>query len=209
MSGTDWQVWHADYGDPGSALSQRLAVVQTQIEAWLDATAPRPVTVTSVCAGDGRDLLDVLHRRGDQARVTTTLVELDADLADAAASAAGDLPGVTVRCADAGSTDVYAGCGPADLLLLCGVFGNISDEDAAGTVAGLPSLCAPGATVLWTRHRRPPDLTRALRAWFGHAGFAEQSFTAPNDRTWSVGVHRLRGAASALQPGQRLFSFIR
>ncbi len=209
MAGTDWRAWHADYADPASALSQRLAVVQAQIAQWLDRTAPEPVMVTSVCAGDGRDLLGVLTGRSDAARVTATLVELDADLAATAASAAADLPGVSVRCADAGGIEAYAGCAPADLLLLCGVLGNVSDEDAAGTVAALPGLCAPGATVVWTRHRREPDLTPAIRGWFTAAGFAEESFTAPDDRIWSVGVHRLTGPPQPLSEGRRLFSFVR
>jgi hypothetical protein len=167
------------------------------------------VAVTSVCAGDGRDLLDVLTGRPDSARVTATLVELDRDLVGAAASAAANLPGVSVRCADAGSTDAYAGCAPADLLLLCGVLGNVSDEDAASTIAALPGLCAPEATVVWTRHRREPDLTPAIRGWFTTAGFAEESFTAPDDTLWAVGVHRLVGPPRPLGDGQRLFSFVR
>jgi hypothetical protein len=208
VAGTDWRAWHADYADPASALSQRLAVVQAQIAGWLDRTQPRPVAVTSVCAGDGRDLLGVLTGRPDAARVTATLVELDPNLAATAASAAADLPGVSVRCADAGRIEAYAGCPPADLLLLCGVLGNVSDEDTAGTIAALPGLCAPGATVVWTRHRREPDLTPAVRGWFTAAGFAEESFTAPDDRSWSVGVHRLVGPPQRLSEGRRLFSFI-
>jgi hypothetical protein len=80
VTGTDWAAWHAGYADPASPLSQRLAVVQAQVAQWLDRTHPRPVVVTSACAGDGRDLLDVLTGRPDAARVTATLVELDADL---------------------------------------------------------------------------------------------------------------------------------
>jgi hypothetical protein len=209
VAGTDWRAWHGGYADPASPLSQRLAVVQAQVAQWLDRTHPRPVVVTSACAGDGRDLLDVLTCRPDAARVTATLVELDADLAAAAAATAAGLPGVSVRCADAGSTEAYAGCAPADLLLLCGVLGNVSDEDAASTVAALPGLCAPGATVVWTRHRRDPDLTPAIRGWFAAAGFAEESFTAPDDGVWSVGVHRLTGPPQPLGASRRLFTFVR
>jgi hypothetical protein len=208
---TDWQAWHGDYADPSSPLSRRLTVVQGHIRRWLDATAPADVTVTSVCAGDGRDLLDVLGSRTDAGRVSCLLVELDPDLAnraDAAARAAG-LDDVEVRCADAGSTDAYLGHGPAGLVLLCGVLGNVSDADAFGTVDALPALCAAGATVVWTRHRREPDLTPALRQRFATAGFAEESFTAPEDAHWSVGVHRIARAPLQLQPGQRLFAFVR
>jgi hypothetical protein len=46
---------------------------------------------------------------------------------------------------------------PADLILLCGVFGNISQGDIANTINHLPQLSAEHATVIWTRHRHPPE----------------------------------------------------
>ena len=149
--------------------------------------------------------------RTDAARVSCLLVERDPDLAgraEASAQRAG-LADVAVRCADAGTTDAYVGHDPADLVLLCGVLGNVSDADAYGTVDALPMLCAAGATVVWTRHRREPDLTPALRRRFAAAGFAEESFTAPDDAHWSVGVHRLTRAPQPLRPGQPLFAFVR
>src|SRR4051794_37987833 len=94
---TDWRAWHADYADPGSALSRRLAVVRGRIGQWLDEH-PGDVRVLSACAGDGRDLLGVLAQRADAARVTATLIELDPELAAAAERAAP--AGVEVRCAD-------------------------------------------------------------------------------------------------------------
>jgi hypothetical protein len=90
-----------------------------------------------------------------------------------------------------------------------GVLGNVSDADAFGTVDALPTLCAAGATVIWTRHRREPDLTPELRRRFVAAGLAEESFTAPEDAHWSVGVHRLSWPAQPLGPGRRLFAFVR
>jgi hypothetical protein len=208
---TDWAAWHARYADPDSALSRRLRVVQEHIGAWLDATAPAPVTVLSICAGDGRDLLEVLSGRTDDGRVRATLLEADAGLAGRAAAVAREagLAGCTVRHADASRTDAYVGAAPADLVLLCGVLGNISDDDAARTVAALPQLCAPGATVVWTRHRREPDLTPAVRRWFAQAGLDELSFTAPADAAWSVGLHRFVGRPQSLVAGRRLFTFVR
>ena len=208
---TDWQAWHEDYADPSSALSRRLGVVQGHIGRWLDDTAPAKVNVTSVCAGDGRDLLDVLATRTDATRVSSLLVERDPGLASRAEVSAREagLADVEVRCTDAGTTDPYVGHGPADLVLLCGVLGNVADADAHGTVDALPALCAAGATVVWTRHRREPDLTAALRRWFEAAGFAEESFTAPEDALWSVGVHRLTRPPQPLRPGRRLFAFVR
>jgi hypothetical protein len=70
-------------------------------------------------------------------------------------------------------------------------------------------LCAPGALVVWTRHRRHPDPTPRIRNWFADSGFEERDFTAPGHRTYSVGAHRFRGAPVSLVEERRLFTFMR
>src|SRR5207249_3996370 len=106
---------------------------------------------------------------------------------------------------DAGITDAYAGAVPAHLLLVCGVFGNVSDQDIAATVAALPSLAAPGAVAIWTRTRRPPDLTPTLRDWCAEAGFREIAFEPVVDSLMSVGVYALERSPAEFTAGRRLF----
>ena len=158
---TDWLRWHAGYDEPGSPYAQRLIVVQEQIGAALDRAAPGSVRLLSLCAGQGRDVLPVLamHPRGGD--VVGRLVELDPELC--AVARAGAPPGVEVVQGDAGTITACAGAVPADLLLLCGIFGNVPDDDIANTVRAVPSLLANGGTVVWTRHRRDPDLTPRIR----------------------------------------------
>jgi hypothetical protein len=72
------------------------------------------------------------------------------------AAAGQGLPGVEVRQADAGLVVGLADVLPADVLLLCGIFGNVSDRDIQRTVQAASALCRAGPTVIWTRHRRPP-----------------------------------------------------
>jgi hypothetical protein len=207
---TNWSEWHDAYARPGSGLGDRLAAVSAQIERRLDATAPDPVRVVSACAGDGRDLLGVLSGRADADRVTALLIEYDAGLVARAREAADALPAtVEVRQADAAQSNVYAHAVPADLVLLCGIFGNISDADVRATVEAAPQLCAPGAEVVWTRHRRAPDLTARIRGWFADSGFEEVAFVAPDGARWSVGVHRLVAEPRPLQPGHHWFTFFR
>jgi Putative methyltransferase len=206
----DWVEWHRDYDDPGSLLSRRGELVQGHLRAELERAPAGDVRLISLCAGQGRDVIGVLtgHPRRDDVRAR--LVELDernVALARQAAQAAG-LHGVEVLQADAGITDACAGAVPAQIVVACGIFGNITDSDIQATVAALPSLCAPGALVLWTRHRRPPDLTPAIRSWFGEAGFREQAFDTSHDGFMSVGAHRLAGEPAALALGQRLFTFL-
>ncbi|MEU8007766.1 SAM-dependent methyltransferase [Catellatospora sp. NPDC049111] len=204
----DWYDWHGPYADPGSPLSRRLRLVQVHVDRWLDERPEPLLTVVSACAGQGRDLLGVLARRPDAARVRATLIEYDPRNAAAARAEAERLGvAVTVNCADAGLPESYAGAVPADLLLFAGVFGNIGDADVRRTVAALPRLCSPAATVIWTRTRRAPDLTPSIRTWFAEAGFAETAFHAPEDVLFSVGVHRLTAPPPATPPDRPLFRF--
>jgi hypothetical protein len=210
MKQRDWVQWHRDYDDPGSVLSRRLALVQGHLRAELDSAPAGELRLISLCAGQGRDVIGVLAghpRRGD---VLARLVEWDernVAVAREAAQAAG-LDGVEVLQADAGITDVCVGAVPARIVVVCGIFGNISVDDIQGTVAALPSLCAPDALVLWTRHRGAPDLTPAIRAWFSEAGFREEAFHVSDDNFMAVGLHRLTGEPAALVPGRRLFTFV-
>jgi len=205
---TYWQRWHDAYADPTSSLSRRLRVVQDQVARWLDETAPRPVRVLSLCAGDGRDVLEVLATRTDVDRVTATLVELDSDLCARARGTARGMEGIEVLTADAGDLGAYADRPAADLVLLCGVLGNISDADVEHTIAALPSLCVPGARVIWTRTRRAPDLTPLVRAWFSDNGFREVDFLPVSQSAASVGVADLVVPPRSRHEDGRLFTFL-
>lgn len=207
----DWAAWHREYDEPDSRLSRRLAVVQEQLRRALDGH-PGPVRIVSMCAGEGRDVIGVLcghPRRGD---VTARLVELDersAAAARAAARAAG-LDAVEVVQGDAALTDSYAGAVPAEIVLACGVFGNITRDDIVRTIERLPMLCVPRATVIWTRGARPErDVAQEIRRWFDERGFEEMAFVAPPGETFRVGVHRLVAQPLAFERGVRLFTFVR
>jgi putative methyltransferase len=208
-SDRDWRRWHRQYDDPDSPLTKRLAVVQRLITLSLDEAPSGPLSVISICAGEGRDIVGALRRHPRRAEVSGRLVELDAHNATIARreAMASGLGRLEVVQADAGRTDAYAGSVPADLVLCCGVFGNIPDADIHATVAGLPMLCRPGAVVIWTRSRRPPDLTPTVREWFVEAGFEEMDFVAPADELFSVGRHRWSGEVVELVIGRRLFTF--
>jgi hypothetical protein len=207
MSQNDWFAWHSPYDDPGSLLSRRLAMVRARLAEALDRSSPGRVRVVSMCAGQGHDILGVLapHPRGGD--VVARLVESDPRNAALARQGAAPFAGVEVVEGDAGRTDAYAGAVPADIVLACGVFGNISGDDIHRTVAALPSLCAPGAVVIWTRHRLEPDITPQVRDWFRSAGFSEEAFGLSDDTLMAVGAHRLTGEPLPFQAGQHLFRF--
>ncbi len=205
----DWVAWHEAYDDPTSALSARLKLVQAQLAGAIDHAPAGPVRLVSLCSGQGHDVNGVLpgHPRRDD--VSAVLVEADADNAVVARehAARAGLAQVNVRHADASRVASFADALPADVLMLCGIFGNVSETDIERTIVAAPALSAPGATVIWTRNRRPPDLTPRIRALFTAGGFEEVAFGSPEAAPQiGVGVSRLRGTDGA-PPGARVASW--
>lgn len=205
---TDWRAWHADYEDPTTSLARRLGVVRQRLAELLAGGSAR--TLLSLCAGDGRDVAPVLAELPAEHRPQVTLVELDPVLADTARERAADA-GVQVRVltGDASLTATWHDAAPVDALLLCGIFGNVPDEDVRTTVTSTPAFLEPGGAVVWTRgHRGGADLRPRIRGWFRGAGFVEVAFDA-EPVGYGVGVHRLRSPAPVIGVPDRLFSFER
>jgi hypothetical protein len=190
----DWVAWHCGYDDPASSLSARLERVIWHLGQAFDRAPAGRIHLVSLCAGQGHDVLRLLpgHPRRDD--VSALLVESNATnaaLARERAVAAG-LTQVRVREADASLVASFADALPADVLLLSGIFGNVSDADIRRTIDAAAELCADRGTVIWSRHRRPPDVTVRMRAWFASNGFEEVAFDAlDTDFLTGVGVHRL------------------
>lgn len=206
----DYLDWHADYDAPGSRLHLRLLVVQDLVARALDELPAGPVRVISMCAGQGRDLLTAGRRHRRCGDLEGTLVELDprnASIARDGIERAG-LGGLHVVEADAGRSDAYADAVPADLVLACGVFGNITDDDIAATVSWLPALCSPGAWVVWTRYPRD-DVVSRIETRFTRAGFSPQALVVSDANQFAVGACRLDGAPTPFAAGVRLFDFVR
>jgi hypothetical protein len=205
---SEWVEWHRGYAE-GSPLAMRLEVVQGLIRTALHNSPAGPVRVISMCAGDGRDLLGVLAGHPRVRDVHARLVELDPELAQRGRDRATALsPDIEVVTGDASATDVYASAVPADIVLACGIFGNITDDDIRRTVDHLPALCAHRATVIWTRGTFAPDLTPAIRTWFDASGFSELAFVAIPGTTVGVGAHRFMSPPRPGESGVRLFTFL-
>jgi SAM-dependent methyltransferase len=204
----DWVAWHQAYEDPSSSLWQRQRDVATMIGTFLDNAPVGELRILSLCSGDGGDLELALADHSRTCDVTGCLVEFDAELvgrAQAKQRAVGSR--LEVRCADAGDPTNFADVAPVDLLLLVGIFGNISNEDIQNTINAVPSLCKSGATVLWGRYRRAPDLTPQIRQWFDAIGCASTGFVSPGPGSHSSASERLGIASNGPLP-TKLFTFL-
>ena len=145
------------------------------------------------------------------AHVSAVLVELDPDLAEAARRDAAALGlDVDVRTDDAGLVAAWMDAVPVDVLMLCGVFGNITDDDIRRTVGAVPLMMQRGGTMIWTRGSDgsetddPGDWVRSLLL---DAGWEERSFVRPDDASFRVGVHPWQGISSGVL-ADRLFAFV-
>ena len=228
----DWHSWHREYEDPASSLSRRLEEVRIRLAALLEV-GTGPVRLLSLCAGDGRDTIPVLV--GSERHIETVLVELDQELGEAAGAAARAAGvDVDVRTRDAGLVAAWSDILPVDVLMLCGVFGNVADADVERTVTAARSMLSSGGAVIWTRGHRVPDDPHPIRSgpgpsdpipsdpipsgqadpaeWvrglFTAGGFEEVAFVKPADASFRVGVARLATPSDAPLP-ERLFSFSR
>lgn len=207
----DYVAWHDAYADPTSSLSIRLRYVQKAISDWYDTTTG-DVTVLSVCAGQGDDILGVLQQRPELvARTRGALVEILPENVTIDRKRIADLGAdLDVVEGDASTTDVYAGLVPADLVLLSGIMGNISAEDIKRLVDTAPEFCTENATVIWTRGAQEPDLGPSIHQWFQEAGFTQVDNMERLEGTrMRVGVNRLVCDPRPLQTGKHLFTFFR
>ena len=207
----DWYKWHELYDDPESGLALRLEMVRDRVRAALDEAPPGPLRAISVCAGQGTDLIGALAdhpRRGD---VTARLVELDprnTEVARRLAVEAG-LTCVEVVTGDASLGSQYAEIAPADLVLVCGLFGNVTDADIEAMAGYCTQLCATGGTVIWTRGRWEPDLTPRVCAWFEERGFERVWLSDARElRGQSVGAHRFTRTPAPLERDAVMFTFV-
>lgn len=224
---TDWNLWLRRYDNPNSAHNRRLKTVQRLLTKQLERLAPAPVQILSICAGDGRDLLQILDGRADAGRVGATLIELEPGLCALARQeiARQNLSNIEVREADAGLSDTYVGLPRADVVILVGVFGNMVDADARALIDFLHSVCRRQARVIWSLRQQPrrgeagaKDAARGadrqndrarverLDACFRAAGFTETFANAP-EAAFHVAAWRYGGMPKPLAPGQQVFTF--
>jgi hypothetical protein len=207
----DWKQWHTRYDEPDSPFARRLEEVRGRIADALDRAGPGPLRAVSLCAGEARDLIPVLaaHPRGRDVRAR--LVELDPQLAERARESArqAGLAGVEVVTGDAAEIGHYLELAPADLVLVCGLYGNITVADVERTVGACAGLCARGGTVVWTRGRDRSSVTVDLiRGWYARDGFEELYGSTEQARLY-VGAHRQSREPAAPPPaGTRLFEFV-
>jgi hypothetical protein len=207
----DWSAWHDAYADPNSELNSRMRSVQAHVAALVRDAAPGPVTIVSICAGQGREVIGALEghlRRGD---VRGRLVELAADNAAFARAwtQKAELNGLEVVAGDASLATSYEGLAPADIVVISGVFGHLSDDDQKRLIAFSRQICRRGGSVVWTNFAEIGGRrAETLRDYFRAQLFEEAAFeTLSGKYAFTIAHSRYAGEQIPLDAVARLFSF--
>jgi hypothetical protein len=157
--------------------------------------------LVSVCAGDGRDVIQVLSGELSELPVRALLVESEPELArrgEAQAVSAGVSDRVLFRCRDATRMESYQGYVPADVLVMAGVLGNVPSRaypDLARTAA---TLLRRGGFLLWTQRRfsgaidaEYREFRAALAANQFLSMFADETLAGPGGVSYLVATEQL------------------
>lgn len=196
---TDLLAWHTAYDDPRSPLGSRLAIVQSHLRRALASQPAGRIALLSICAGQGHDVIGVLADHPRAADVHAHLLDPDprnCEQARAVVESEG-LGNVEVARSDVWAPATYGNRDPVDIVLAVGLFGNVPERHLPPTIARLSGVCNPGATIIWSRHRRKPDAAPRIRACLHTHGFEEVEFETTD--VFSVGTHRLAGKPPSLE----------
>jgi hypothetical protein len=207
----DWLEWHELYNTEPK-LQQRLEIVREYISYSLDNSPTGNIRVVSACAGDGRDLLGTLANHPRAKDVYARLVEINPQLVERGRATIESL-GLTKQIdfinGDATAAVNYVGAVPADIVIVCGIFGNLADENELNRLLGnLSFLSKKGAFILWTRgHSNGINYSETVRKYFHEFGFEEVNFKLTETGDMGVGIHRYLGESQSVPKEQNLFVF--
>jgi len=206
-----WFEWH-DLYNTEPKLQQRLQIVREYIWNAIDASPPGKIRVVSLCAGDGRDLLGTLATHPRRNDVYGRLVELNPQLAEqgkASVESAGLSNQLEFINGDASNSSNYIGVVPADIVIVCGIFGNLADEaELRRLIGNLPVLAKKGSFAIWTRgHSEGIAYSDTVRKVFHESEFEEVNFQLTLTGDMGVGINRYLGEGLPLPENQQLFVF--
>jgi len=187
----DWFKWHTRY-EASPLLQARLTLVRAQIAQAIQACPHASIRLISLCAGDGRDVIGTLVNHPRRDHTSAYLIESHPALVahGEGAIAQGDLrTRVQFLQADATLSTTYQAIAPADVLVVCGVFGNVHEADTGQMIEHLRGLCRRQGRVVWTRtvaHPRDQRATALIREQFCAAEFTKSWCSTPRRRaSWS------------------------
>jgi hypothetical protein len=145
--------------------------------------------------------------------VTAWLVELDrhsvaAGIRESALASLED----KVQFVNDDATDyaTYQNIAPAEIVLVCGVWGHVPADERMSLIKGIEALCKPGGMSIWTRGVADGrDRLHEIESLFARPLWECVRTTATGDKQWAVSTHRYCGQRVELPQAGRIFNFQR
>ena len=207
----EWNDWHDAYQDTTSELAGRMMAVRQHVAAIVADAPAGPVTVLSICGGQGRELIGALEDHPRKTDVRGRLVELDGDNTAFAArwSAEVGLTGLEIVTGDASLSAAYEGLAPIDLVVISGVFGHLSNDDRLHLIDFTRQLCHAGTGVVWTSHQSHDGPAEWLRRAFREREFEELEHAVVPGDDFQLTVTRsvYTGTQQPFDPHEKIFTF--
>jgi hypothetical protein len=190
---------------------RRLRVVQEHLAECLDVAPPGAVKVLSMCAGDGRDVIGVVQSHPRRNDVSAWLVELNRQSVDLGlhyTTHAGLEKSLRFVNEDATVYTTYKYIAPADIVLVCGVWGHVPPPERGGLVQAAAALTRAGGSVIWTRGvSKGMSRFDEIDSLFAEPAWEKVRVSFTADKSWAVATHRYRGPAQELPADGQIFHF--
>jgi hypothetical protein len=169
------------------------------------------VRIISVCAGDGRDVIGVVGSHPRRSDVTAWLVEQNPQSVAAGVCRLADAGlenSVAFLTGDATLYTTYEKIAPADIVLLCGVWGHVPADERTQLVRALACLCKPAGAVIWTRGVAKGMIRlQQIQVHFAGSSWEQVRVSLTPDKNWAIVTHRCRGSACELPTSGQIFHF--
>ncbi len=205
-----WNLW-PDSAYKKQPYQHRLSTVQEHLAKCLDAAPVGSLRIISICAGDGRDVIGVLESHRRRSDVSACLLEQNPQSVAAGvcrSTTAGLENTVAFLNVDATAYATYKNLAPADIVLLCGVWGHVPADERGQLVQAVASLCNPGGTVIWTRGVAKGMIRlRQIQIHFAAPAWDQVRLSLTRDNNWAVVTHRYCGPTGKLPASGRIFNF--
>jgi len=194
-----------------SGYRQRLAAVERHLREAIDRAASGKLRILSICAGDGRDVLGAVATHPRRSDVFAWLLEADYYSVESGieqARLAGLKDSVRFLHADATVFASYLDIAPADILLLCGVWGHVPPDERQAVVNACRALARPEGAVIWTRGvKRGMWRFAEICDYFEPSDWELTRSTVTPDARWAIATHQLVASAAELPTAGRIFNF--
>lgn len=205
-----WARW------PGEAYSEaryqhRLAAVSQHLSTALADCPARSIHVTSLCAGDGRDVIGTLATHPRCGDVRATLVELNStSVANgrAHAEATGLMQVVSFLEGDGTKYETYRKVPRAEIVLVCGTWGHVPPQQRGEMMHAISALTQVGGVVIWTRGvAKGMARLDEIKSLFVKPTWEEVRVDLTRDRQFAVASYRFSGPAIPLPQSGTIFDF--